>query len=85
MGLETLIVTLVIGGLVGWLASVAMKTNAQMSILANIIVGIVGSALGAWLFSVLGIVVLGALGRWIMAVAGAMVLIGVLKALKVYK
>lgn len=85
MGLEALIVTLVIGGLVGWLASVVMKTNAQMGILANVVVGILGSVLGSWLFAVLGIVALGALGRWLMAVAGAMALIGILKAFKVYK
>ena len=38
-----LIVTLVIGGIVGWLASILMKTNAQMGIVANVLVGIVGS------------------------------------------
>jgi uncharacterized membrane protein YeaQ/YmgE (transglycosylase-associated protein family) len=81
----SLIVTLVIGGVVGWLGSVVMKTNAQMGILANIIVGIVGSVLGHWLFGVLGIVALGTLGRWIMAVVGAMVLIALLRALGIFK
>ena len=41
------IVTLVIGGIVGWLASILMKTNAQMGILANVVVGVVGS-FSAW-------------------------------------
>jgi uncharacterized membrane protein YeaQ/YmgE (transglycosylase-associated protein family) len=40
------IVTIVIGGIVGWLASIVMKTNAQMGMIANVIVGIVGSTLG---------------------------------------
>jgi uncharacterized membrane protein YeaQ/YmgE (transglycosylase-associated protein family) len=40
-----LIVTLIVGGIIGWLASVLMKTNAQMGVIANV-VGIVGSALG---------------------------------------
>ena len=49
-----LIITLVIGGIVGWLASIVMKTNAQMGILANIFVGIVGAALGSFVARMLG-------------------------------
>ena len=37
------LVTLIIGGVVGWLASILMRSNAQMGILANVIVGVVGS------------------------------------------
>jgi len=47
------IVTLIVGGVVGWLASILMKTNAQMGIIANIVVGIIGSSLGFWLAGVL--------------------------------
>ncbi len=83
--MQELIVALVVGGLVGWLASLAMKTNAQMGILANVVVGIVGSGLGHWLFGLLGIAAFGAVGHWLMAVAGAAVLIAILKALRVYK
>ena len=36
------IITLVIGSVVGWLASIVMKTNAQMGLVANVIVGTVG-------------------------------------------
>jgi uncharacterized membrane protein YeaQ/YmgE (transglycosylase-associated protein family) len=36
------LVTFIIGGLVGWLASIMMKTNAQMGILANVIIGVAG-------------------------------------------
>ena len=50
-----LIVWLVIGGLIGWLASILMKTGAQMGLIANVIVGIVGAALGGWIAGVLGI------------------------------
>lgn len=42
------IVSIIIGGIIGWLASLIMKTNAQMGLLANIVVGIVGSVLGHW-------------------------------------
>lgn len=41
--MTALLWTLIIGGVAGWLASMAMKTNAQMGVLANIVVGIVGS------------------------------------------
>jgi uncharacterized membrane protein YeaQ/YmgE (transglycosylase-associated protein family) len=44
----SLIVTLIIVGIVGWLASILMKTNAPMGIVANVIVGIVGSFLGVF-------------------------------------
>jgi uncharacterized membrane protein YeaQ/YmgE (transglycosylase-associated protein family) len=80
-----LIVTLVIGGVVGWLASIVMKTNAQMGLIANVVVGIVGSVLGGWLFGVLGLASMGALGGWITSIVGAIVLIAILKALKVLR
>ncbi len=45
------IIWLVIGGLVGWLASVVMKTDAQQGVILNIVVGIIGALLGGWLLS----------------------------------
>ena len=45
------IVWLVVGGLIGWLASLAMRTDAQQGIGLNIVVGIVGALLGGWLIS----------------------------------
>jgi uncharacterized membrane protein YeaQ/YmgE (transglycosylase-associated protein family) len=49
------IIALIMGGIIGWLASIVMKTNAQQGILLNIIVGCVGSVLGRLLFgSLLG-------------------------------
>ena len=80
-----IIVTLIIGGVVGWLGSLVMKTDAQMGILANIIVGIIGSFLGFWLAGVLGIAAGGPIVRWVIAVVGAAVLIAILKALKIFK
>jgi uncharacterized membrane protein YeaQ/YmgE (transglycosylase-associated protein family) len=44
-----LIIALVIGGVIGWLASIVMRTNAQQGLLLNIVVGIVGSLLGSFL------------------------------------
>ena len=83
-GAMDLIIALIVGGVIGWLASIIMKTNAQMGLLANIIIGIVGSLLGYWLAGVLGIATAGVL-RWVMGVIGAVVLIGILKALNVFK
>jgi uncharacterized membrane protein YeaQ/YmgE (transglycosylase-associated protein family) len=77
------IVTLVIGGVIGWLASLVMKTDAQMGLVGNVIVGIVGSALGFWLAGLLGIAAGSAIGGYIIAVIGAAVLIGLLKAIGV--
>ena len=79
------IVTIVVGGIVGWLASLLMKTNAQMGIIANVLVGIVGSSLGFWLAGVLGLAAYGAVAQWIVAVMGAAVPIFLLKALGIFK
>jgi len=79
-----LIVRLIIGGVVGWLASIVMKTNAQMGILANVLVGIVGAAIGGWLGAVLGVSG-GPLVGWILAIAGAAILIALLRAFGVFK
>ena len=46
-----ILVWLIVGGIVGWLASIVMRTNAQQGILLNIIVGIVGAFIGGMIFS----------------------------------
>ena len=80
-----LILTLIVGGIIGWLASVVMKTNAQMGVIANVVVGIVGSALGGWVFALLGLAAYGAIGRLIVGVVGAALLIALLRGLKILK
>jgi uncharacterized membrane protein YeaQ/YmgE (transglycosylase-associated protein family) len=79
------IVTLVVGGIIGWLASLVMKTNAQMGIIANVIVGIIGSSLGFWVAGLLGLAAYGAIAQWGVAVAGAALLIYILKAVGLFK
>jgi len=79
------IVSLIIGGIVGWLASIVMKTNAQMGIIANVLVGIVGGLLGAWLAGVLGIAPNGGIMQFVVALVGAIVLILILQALGIFK
>ncbi len=46
-----IIIWLVVGGLVGWLASVVMRTDGQQGILLNVVVGIVGALVGGFLIS----------------------------------
>ncbi len=46
-----LIIWLVVGGLIGWLASLVMKTDAQQGVILNVVVGIVGALLGGWLLA----------------------------------
>jgi uncharacterized membrane protein YeaQ/YmgE (transglycosylase-associated protein family) len=46
-----IILWLVIGGIIGWLASIVMRTDGSQGIFLNIVVGIVGSFLGGWLIS----------------------------------
>lgn len=45
----TFILILVVGGILGWLASIVMRTNAQQGILLNIVVGVVGAFLAGFL------------------------------------
>lgn len=79
-----LIIWLIIGGVIGWLASLVMKTNAQMGMIANVIVGIVGAGLGGWIAGLLGIAASG-VGTYLVAVAGAALLIAILRAAGVFK
>jgi uncharacterized membrane protein YeaQ/YmgE (transglycosylase-associated protein family) len=46
-----LIIWLIVGGLIGWLASKIMNTDAQQGIRLNIVVGIIGALLAGWLIT----------------------------------
>jgi len=76
---------LIVGAFIGWLASIVMKTNAQQGTLLNIGTGVLGGALGGWLFGdVLHIGSAHASGTFsvlgvLWAVAGACILVGALK------
>jgi len=79
------IISLIIGGVVGWLASIVMKTNAQMGLIANVVVGVIGSALGFWLAGLLWIAPTGGILRFAVALAGAALLIFLLRKLGVFR
>jgi uncharacterized membrane protein YeaQ/YmgE (transglycosylase-associated protein family) len=46
-----IIVWLVVGGLIGWVASMVMRTNGQQGMLLNVVVGVVGAVLAGWFLS----------------------------------
>ena len=71
--------------MVGWLASLVMKSDAQMGLVANVLVGIAGSLLGFWAAGLLGIAATGGILRFVVAVLGAVLLIFILRALGIFK
>lgn len=83
--IQGIIITLVVGGLIGWVASILMKTNAQMGLIANIVIGIVGAFIGGWLGGLLGISIAGWVGSLVLALGGAVLLIIALRFLRVLR
>ena len=65
---------LLIGLVAGWLASLIVKGRGG-GLIINLIVGVVGSVLGGWLFSLFGLFAVGTAGSLITAVVGAVVLL----------
>ena len=77
----SLILWLIVGGIVGWLASMIMKTDAQQGILLNVVVGIVGAFLGGWLISpLLGMGTINegiSIGSIVVSLIGAVILLAI--------
>jgi uncharacterized membrane protein YeaQ/YmgE (transglycosylase-associated protein family) len=77
-----IIIWLVVGGLIGWAASLIMRTDGQQGIFLNIVVGVIGAALGGWFISPLvgvgsinqGVFSVGAL---VVSLLGAIVLLAI--------
>ena len=80
-----LIVWLVVGGIVGWLASIIMKRDASPGILLNIVVGIIGALLAGWIISPL--VGVGSIndglsfGSFLVSLVGAVILLAIVNLL----
>jgi uncharacterized membrane protein YeaQ/YmgE (transglycosylase-associated protein family) len=76
-----LIVWLVIGGVVGWLASIIMKRDGQQGIFLNIVVGVIGALLAGWFISPLvGIGTINSglsIGSFLVSLLGAVVLLAI--------
>lgn len=86
------IVTILVGALCGWLASLIMKTDAQQGAVANILIGIVGALLAQWIFAGLlgwgsAAGAGGGFNFWsiIWGIVGSVILIAILKALRVLR
>ena len=76
-----ILVWLIVGGVVGWIASIIMRTNAQQGILLNVVVGIVGALLAGFLISpLLGIGTINqglSLATFLVSLGGAVVLLAI--------
>ena len=75
------IIWIVVGGILGWLASMVMRTDGQQGILLNVIVGIVGAFLGGWLISPLvGVGTINdgiSIGSVVVSLVGAIILLAI--------
>jgi len=75
-----MIIYLIAGGIIGWLASIVMRTDTQQGIILNIIVGVIGSFIGGVLLgSNLGT---GGLMGWFFAFLGAVILLAIVNLLR---
>lgn len=78
------IIWIVFGAIVGWIASIIMKTNGQQGLLLDIVVGVVGAVLGGWIMSMFGQE--GTTGfnlySFVVALLGAIVLLAIVKMVR---
>jgi uncharacterized membrane protein YeaQ/YmgE (transglycosylase-associated protein family) len=76
-----ILIWLIVGGVVGWLASIIMRTDAQQGILLNVIVGIVGALLAGFIISpMLGIGTINegvSVGTFLVSLIGAVILLAI--------
>jgi uncharacterized membrane protein YeaQ/YmgE (transglycosylase-associated protein family) len=82
--LTALIIALIIGGIAGWLAGLLVE-GTGFGIVGDIVVGILGALIAAWLFPVLGIALTlggGVIGMILMAFIGAVILLAIVKVIK---
>ena len=72
---------ILIGAVAGWLAGIILKGKG-FGIVLNLVIGIIGSFLGGWLFGILGISFLGIIGELVAAVVGAIILLWIISVIK---
>lgn len=79
-----IILWIIFGALVGWVASMLMGTDAEQGALLNVAVGIVGAVIGGWLTGVMGGTSITGfnLYSFLVALVGACVLIGLVKLVR---
>jgi uncharacterized membrane protein YeaQ/YmgE (transglycosylase-associated protein family) len=76
-----ILVWLIVGGVVGWLASIIMRTDAQQGVLLNVVVGIVGALLAGFIVSpMLGVGTINegiSLATFLVSLVGAIILLAI--------
>lgn len=80
----SILLWIVFGGLVGWIASLIMGTDGQQGIILNIVVGIIGSSIGGYIMHALGKDGVGGFTVWsfVVGVIGAIVLLAIVKLIR---
>ena len=79
---ESLLVILLVGIVAGWLAGKIVR-GYGFGLIGNIVLGIIGAAVGAWLLPKIGLVIGGSLIGWIVnATLGALILLFVIGLIK---
>lgn len=79
-----IILWIVFGALVGWIASVIMKTDSEQGPFLNIVVGVVGAVVGGWIMSAVGEAGVSGfnLYSFLVALLGAIVLISLFRVIR---
>ena len=76
-----ILIWLIVGGVVGWLASIIMRTDAQQGILLNIVVGIIGALLAGFIISpMVGVATINegiTVGTFVVSLVGAVILLAI--------
>jgi uncharacterized membrane protein YeaQ/YmgE (transglycosylase-associated protein family) len=76
-----ILVWLIVGGVVGWLASIVMRTDAQQGVLLNVVVGIVGALLAGFIVSpMLGVGTINegiSVATFLVSLVGAIILLAI--------
>lgn len=81
-----IIIWLVMGGIVGWIASIVMKTDGQQGIVMNVVIGIVGAVIGGWLIG--PVVGAGSINQslsamsFVVSVLGAIILLAIINVFR---
>lgn len=76
-----ILIWLIVGGVVGWLASIIMRTDGQQGVLLNVIVGIIGALLAGFIISpMVGVGTINegiTIGTFLVSLVGAVILLAI--------
>ncbi len=80
----SILLWVIFGGLVGWIASLIMRTDPEQGIFLNIVIGIIGAVIGGWIMSSVGQTGVSGFNvySFIVALIGSVILIGLVKLVR---